>query len=46
MSVRLAMVAANKSVPTRMDHLSARVIRAIACHLMVQAVLVNVCFLW
>ncbi len=45
MSVKLAMEAANKFVPTQMDRLSVHVIRAIACHLMVQAVSVNVCFL-
>ena len=41
MSVRLTMVAVSKSVPTRMDRLSAHAIRAIACHLIVQIVLVS-----
>ncbi len=46
MSVRLAMEAANKYVPTWMDRLSARVIRAIACHLIVQTALVSSCFMY
>ncbi len=41
MSVRLTVEAVNKYVPTQMDHLSAHVIRAIACHLTVQTVLVR-----
>ena len=41
MSVRLTMEAANKYALTRMDRLSARVIRVIACHLIVQTVLVS-----
>ena len=35
MSVRLTMETVIKSVPTQMDHLSAHVIQAIACHLIV-----------
>ncbi len=46
MSVRLIMEAANKYVRTRMDRLSAHVIRAIACHLIVQIVLVSNCFMY
>ena len=41
MSVRLTMVAVNKSVTIQLDHLSAHVIRVIAYHLMVQTVLVS-----
>ena len=43
MSVRLTMEAANKSATTQLDHLNARVIQAIACHLIVQTVLVSDC---
>ena len=43
MSVRLTMEAVNKSVTTRMDHLSAHVIRAITCHPIVHSVLVSDC---
>ena len=43
MSVRLAMEAANKSATIQMDHLNACVIQAIACHLIVQTVLVSDC---
>ncbi len=35
------MEAANKFVLTRLDHLSAHVIRAIACHLILQTALVS-----
>ena len=45
MSVRLTMEAVNKSVPTQMDRLSAHAIRAMACHLIVQTVLVSDSFL-
>ena len=45
MSVRLTMEAANKHALTQMDRLSAHVIRAIACHLIVQTVLVRDSFL-
>ena len=45
MSVRLTMEAVNKSVTTRMDRLSAHVIRAIACHLTILTVLVSDCFM-
>ena len=38
MSVKLAMVAVNKSATTQMDGLSAHVIGAIAYHVTVQAV--------
>ena len=38
MSVKLAMVAVNKSATTQMAHLSAHVIGALVCHLTVQAV--------
>ena len=41
MSVRLTMEAANKSVPTQMDRLSAHVIRVIACHLITLIALVS-----
>jgi hypothetical protein len=40
MSVKLPMVAVNKFALTQLDHLSARVIRAIACHLVVSTVMV------
>ena len=43
MSVRLTMEAVNKFATTRMDHLSAYVIRAIVSHLTVQTVLVSDC---
>ena len=41
MSVRLTTEAANKSVPTQMDRLSAHVIQAIACHLITLIALVS-----
>ena len=41
MSVRLTMEAVNISATTRMDHLSAHVIRAIACHLVALIALVS-----
>ncbi len=43
MSVRLAMVAVNRYALTRMDRLSARVIKATACHLIVRVVVVSDC---
>ncbi len=46
MSARLTVEAVNKYVPTRMDRLSARVIRAIACHLIIQTVLVSNHFMY
>ncbi len=42
MSVKLATVAVNKSALTQLDRLSAHVIRAIACHLIAQTVLVSI----
>jgi hypothetical protein len=41
MSVRLAMEAVNKSALTQLDRLCARVIKAIAYHLIVQTALVS-----
>jgi hypothetical protein len=42
MSVKLAMVSVNKSALIQLDHLSAHVIRALVCHLIVQTVLVSI----
>jgi hypothetical protein len=42
MSVKLTMVAVNKSVLIQLDRLIALVIRAITCHLIAQTVLVSI----
>ena len=41
MSVKLAMVAVNKSAITQLDHLSALVIRALVYHLVVSTAMVR-----